>query len=398
MTNEELKEIVEFLRELSNKFKELTSSTNIFIGYLLGKEIKRRSRDSSTEEPMKYQKTQIKQRKDGRWYARYRLLPGKYQDIYGRTQLECYNKLKEFANNKTEINKKIKLLNAPPVQEKKTTFGAFFETWMKQEKEPNCKASTIYTTRNKYKNYLSKLADRPIKEITANEIREILGNIESNSTRSRCQTILSDIFKSAVNYELIDSSIMSKVSKFRYRAKALEPLTKDEEKRFIRHAAQSKDAILFFLMLFEGLRTSEAKAICPSDIKEDYIIVNKSIDDFGNFIPTKTYNTRNVPIFAEFKPLAEKYRGENKEPCLGKVNKHTGVKEYREICKKANIDKRMYSLRHTFATRCEEAGISVKQTAKWMGHSNIQTTLNNYIGLPGEFEKENIIKKDLHKF
>lgn len=398
MTNEEIKEVIEFLRELANKFKELTSSTNIFIGYLLGKEIKRRSRDSSTEEPMKYQKTLIKQRKDGRWYARYKLLPGKYQDIYGRTQIECYNKLKEFANNKTQINKKIKLLTAPLVEENKITFGAFFDTWMKQEKEPNCKASTIYTTKNKYKNYLSKLADRPMKDITANEIRELLGNIESNSTRSRCQTILSDIFKSAVNYEIIESSIMTKISKYKYRAKALEPLTKHEEERFIKYAKDSKCALIFYLMLFEGLRTSEAKALCPADIKEDYIVVNKSIDDFGNFIPTKTYNTRNVPIFAEFKALADKYRGESKEPCLGKVNKHTGVKEYREICKKANIDKRMYSLRHTFATRCEEAGISVKQTAKWMGHSNIQTTLNNYIGLPGDFEKENIIKKDLHKF
>ena len=54
----------------------------------------------------------------------------------------------------------------------------------------------------------------------------------------------------------------------------------------------------------------------------------------------------------------------------------------------------MYTLRHTFATRCEEAGISVKQTAQWMGHANIQTTLNNYIGILGAFEKDNINKKN----
>ncbi|MCI9291335.1 MAG: tyrosine-type recombinase/integrase [Clostridia bacterium] len=54
----------------------------------------------------------------------------------------------------------------------------------------------------------------------------------------------------------------------------------------------------------------------------------------------------------------------------------------------------MYSLRHTFATRCEEAGISVKQTAQWMGHSDIHTTLNNYIGIQTAFEKDNIKKKN----
>ena len=147
--------------------------------------------------------------------------------------------------------------------------------------------------------------------------------------------------------------------------------------------------------IYEGLRTSEAKAICPADIKTDYIIVNKSIDDIGNFIPTKTNNSRKVPIFEKFKPWADKYRGQAKTPCLGKVNKHTGVKEYQAICKSIGITKNMYCLRHTFATRCEEAGISVKQTAQWLGHSNIKTTLENYVTISNEFERMNIELKNL---
>lgn len=55
----------------------------------------------------------------------------------------------------------------------------------------------------------------------------------------------------------------------------------------------------------------------------------------------------------------------------------------------------MYCLRHTFATRCEEAGISVKQTAQWLGHSNIKTTLENYVTISNEFEKMNIELKNL---
>ena len=121
-------------------------------------------------------------------------------------------------------------------------------------------------------------------------------------------------------------------------------------------------------MLYEGLRTSEAKAITPSDIKAEHIVVDKSINDYGEFIPTKTSNKRIVPLFEKFKPYADKYRGTATTPCLGKVNKHTAVNEYREIQKTTNINKRMYSLRHTFATRCEEAGISIKQTALWIGH------------------------------
>lgn len=56
----------------------------------------------------------------------------------------------------------------------------------------------------------------------------------------------------------------------------------------------------------------------------------------------------------------------------------------------------MYSLRHTFATRCEEAGISIKQTALWLGHSDIETTSKHYVGILSDFEQQNVIKKDLH--
>ena len=342
---------------------------------------------------MKYQNAEIKKRNDGRWYARYKLYPGIYKYIYGRTQLECYEKLREFANNKKLVKKTIQAITTPKV-EAKPTFGEFYETWLKQEKIPKCKQSTIRVLRNKYKNYLYKFADRPIDEITANEVRTFLNEITSESTRDRCYIILADIFRNAVNYDLIQNSVMNKVSHFKYKEKAREPLTQDEEKHFVAKAEKSNCAIIFFLMLYEGLRTSEAKAITPSDIKDDYIIVDKSINDYGDFVPTKTNNKRIVPIFDKFKPYADKYRGTATTPCLGKVNKHTAVNEYREIQKATNISKQMYSLRHTFATRCEEAGISVKQTAQWMGHANIQTTLNNYIGIQGAFEKENIKKKN----
>lgn len=342
---------------------------------------------------MKYQNAEIKRRTDGRWYARYKLYPGIYKYIYGRTQLECYEKLREFADNKKLVKKCIQELTSPK-EPPKPTFGEFFKTWLKQEKIPKCKQSTIRQLENKYKNYLYKLAERSIDEITANEIRTFLNDISSPSTKDRCYIILSDIFRHAENYDLIKKSIMKKISHFKYKDKPRAPLTHEEEILFIKEAEKSNCALIFFLMLYEGLRTSEAKAITPSDIKDDYIVVDKSINDYGDFVPTKTNNKRIVPIFDKFKPYADKYRGTATTPCLGKVNKHTAVKEYKAIQEATNISKQMYSLRHTFATRCEEAGISVKQTAQWMGHANIQTTLNNYIGIQGAFEKENIKKKN----
>lgn len=337
-------------------------------------------------ETMKYKGIEVKRRKNGDWYARFKLAPCQYKDIYGKTQQECYDKLKAFANSYKEPNKKAK--------PKPKTFGEFYKEWLEKEKEPNCKESTLRQIESKHKNYLYKLDNMVLEKITANDLRDLLFEIKDNSVKHRCQIILKDIFNQAVNYDYINTSPMLKISRISDKTKPREAFEKEEEIRFVKKAKESPCALIFFLMLYEGLRTSEAKAICPADIKDDYILVNKSIDDYGNFISTKTNNTRKVPIFSEFKTLADKYRGDSKTPCLGKVNKHTAVKEYQEICKELGITKNMYCLRHTFATRCEEAGISVKQTAKWMGHSNIKTTLENYVSISDNFEKINIERKN----
>ena len=45
-----------------------------------------------------------------------------------------------------------------------------------------------------------------------------------------------------------------------------------------------------------------------------------------------------------------------------------------------------HMLRHTYATRCIEAGINIKVLSKKLGHKNIQTTLNTYASVLDKFE------------
>ena len=397
MLDEETKD---FLNQLVKTLDELAMKLSCYLAYQQAKEddFLSRSRDSEVkteESTMKYQKVQIKRRKDGRWYARYTLAPCQYHDIYGRTQSECYDKLKAFADDKRLIAQKIKQLNAPAST---LTFGAFFHTWLKEEKVPTCKPSTIHFYEIMHKNHLSQFDDREIKKISADELRAAILAITSSKIRKTTYHMFSDIFRTALRRDLIAVNPMEKISAPKHKTEERHAFTREEEERFVALAKNYDCAVIFWLMLYEGLRTSEAKALAPCDIYEDYIEVRHSIDDFGNLIPTKTNKIRRVPIFSEFKEFADKHRGSSEIPILGKVNKHTAVKEYREICRAAGITKNMYCLRHTFATRCEEAGISSKQTALWMGHSSINTTLSYYININKEFELENVaIKNGLHK-
>ena len=53
---------------------------------------------------------------------------------------------------------------------------------------------------------------------------------------------------------------------------------------------------------------------------------------------------------------------------------------YHKILKKCEIlPINFHGLRHTFATRCVEAGVDVKTLSEILGHSNVNFTLNVYV-------------------
>lgn len=62
-----------------------------------------------------------------------------------------------------------------------------------------------------------------------------------------------------------------------------------------------------------------------------------------------------------------------------------------KICDKAQIPRfSMHILRHTFATRCIEAGMKPKTLQMLLGHSNIGITMNLYVHTTEEEKKKEI--------
>jgi integrase len=48
--------------------------------------------------------------------------------------------------------------------------------------------------------------------------------------------------------------------------------------------------------------------------------------------------------------------------------------------------------RHTFATRCVEAGVDIKSLSEILGHSNVSTTLSRYVHSSFEQKRKNMMK------
>ncbi len=55
-------------------------------------------------------------------------------------------------------------------------------------------------------------------------------------------------------------------------------------------------------------------------------------------------------------------------------------------------DVTFHTLRHTFATRCVEAGVEIKSLSEILGHANTTITLNRYVHSSMELKRENIQK------
>lgn len=51
-----------------------------------------------------------------------------------------------------------------------------------------------------------------------------------------------------------------------------------------------------------------------------------------------------------------------------------------------------HTLRHTFATRCVEAGVDVKSLSEMLGHGNVSVTLNTYVHSSLEMKRSQLEK------
>ena len=106
--------------------------------------------------------------------------------------------------------------------------------------------------------------------------------------------------------------------------------------------------------------------------------------------PTKTKNgKRNLEITELIEDIIQdslNNKIENKNKVLFcQENKklyedNTINSAFKRICKNAGITKPVntHMLRHTFATRCIEAGVDLPVLQRLMGHANIETTINTY--------------------
>lgn len=386
----------------------------------------------------------IYKRKDGRWEARY--IKGYSPE--GRARYGyCYGRTYHEAKSKASQARAALLHHQPlPGRDRKKRFAACCDEWL-QLKRSSIRESTYV----KYETIIEKHIKPGLGGCFTDTLSELLVEQFSydllHQKRLAPKTVrdILSLLRSILKYTERQFPSIQPVNVVypRENRKEMRVLSPEEQRHFTEYLLEDMDSCRFgmLLALLTGLRVGEICALRWSDISLSHRILCvrqtmqrlKNTENMGKpghaeisestgktgrtneagsaggrktkiliSVPKSSTSVRVIPLNRELTELCRKWKapypaayvltGEEKRYMEPRTLQYR-MERYAKDCGLEGVH--FHTLRHSFATRCVEAGFEMKSLSEILGHSSPRITLERYVHSSLDLKRENMDKLTL---
>ena len=350
----------------------------------------------------------IRQRKDGRWEARYSCgydpKTGKpiRKSVYGLTQKEVREKLTS-AIKSIDDNTYI----AP----KTITVESWLDTWLKEYVKSSVKLLTFTSYDTISRVHIKPTLGRiKLQALKAPQIQALYNSLlaegKSPKTIKNIHGVLHKALDKAVKIGYIQTNPASVCDIPRIEKKEIKPLNTDDISRFIKRLQTEEYKNLYLTTLFTGMRQGEVLRLTWDcvDFERGTIIINKQLQKEKTsgakyyIAETKTSKIRVLTPAPYVMSLLKEEQTKQKQNRLRlgylwdnplnlvfttEIGRYiafsTVYKRFKRIVAELGVpEARFHDLRHTYATLALQEGDDIKTVQTALGHSTVSTTLDIY--------------------
>lgn len=365
----------------------------------------------------------IYKRKDGRWEARYIDSydgngKAKYRYLYALTYTEVKAKLlkaQNYADLTSDLEK----------TKDKEKYEYWLDAWL-HAKRLGVKESTYIRYRNTIENHIKPdLGKYPINKISTSLMEQFVsrklqnGRIDGNGglspkSLSDIMVIVKESFKYAHSYGVSVVCSFERIS-FKKNAQEMRVLSFLEEQRLLSVLFKDFDRYKMgvFICLYTGIRIGELCALqwknvslSENAIKIEYTMQRLQSENLNAAQKTRIIVTepksyaalRTIPLPGFVIDVIKPFAGSPNTyvlsgECKKIIEPRTMQNRFKAYLAEGKIEEaNFHSLRHTFATRCIEAGFDVKTLSEILGHSSVKITLDKYVHSSMQLKRSNMEK------
>lgn len=342
----------------------------------------------------------LSQEKGGNYVAR-------FVDTFGKRQSKRFMKLQEARQWLADAT--YNDLHGSMNFSLDTIVDAFFDFWI-ETCHKTSKANTIQAYKYRYyKNIQSVIGSMKISEVKLAHCQMIISKMidenYSNSSIMLAGAVMKGLFEYAVECDVImKNPYRVKLKKNVGKPKAKkEALTTSEQQRFLEAIQDHPYENQYRFILQTGLRIGELMGLKWEDVdfQKKTISVQRTMryvygeKEWQAGTPKSDAGYRTIPLTDEAVAILKNQKKKNASYNVVRLDNHDYIfisekgshlsatiydTALEKICRKAGL--RYFSvhiLRHTFATRCIEAGMKPKTLQTIMGHAQIGVTMDLYV-------------------